>query len=232
MISHHHKCLFIHIPKNAGQSIEMMFINLLGLTWSTRAPLLLTTNSNPNLGPPRLAHLTATDYAKYKYISEEQFENYFKFAFVRNPWDRAVSFYKYMGKGSGKNFKDFICEDFLSVIWKQKYWFVRPQHEFIYENGEKLVDYVGRFENLKDDCKTAFDKMGLPFDDIPHVNSSKNRKPSKKRLVKLAASKLLGKRDAHETHDHYTDYFDDTTIEIIQNLYEKDLEIFNYQYPK
>ena len=65
MISHHQKCVFVHIPKNAGQSIEHVFINLLELTWETRAPLLLRRNEHPELGPLRLAHLKAEEYVKY-----------------------------------------------------------------------------------------------------------------------------------------------------------------------
>ena len=98
MISHHHKCIFIHIPKTAGQSIEHCFIRSLGLTWETRAPLLLRYNDRPELGPPSLAHLKYSEYSEYKYITEEQIQTYFKFAFIRNPWSRLVSIYKYMGQ--------------------------------------------------------------------------------------------------------------------------------------
>ena len=57
MISHHHKCVFIHIPKNAGQSIENLFLELLNLTWETKAPLLLRPNDCLELGPRYLTTL-------------------------------------------------------------------------------------------------------------------------------------------------------------------------------
>src|SRR5689334_4209923 len=110
MISHRHRCLFIHIPKVAGQSIEEVFIRLHNLTWKTRAPLLLRRNDQPELGPPRLAHLKAIDYVRYCYVTPQEFNSYFKFSFIRNPWDRMVSFYKYLGKPQQQSFKEFLLE--------------------------------------------------------------------------------------------------------------------------
>ena len=67
MICHQFKCLFIHIPKVAGQSIESAFLSELGLSWEQRASLLLKKNSNPLKGPPRLAHLTCKEYIEHQY---------------------------------------------------------------------------------------------------------------------------------------------------------------------
>jgi len=64
LISHHDKCLFVHVPKCAGQSVEMFFLDRIGLDWERRAPLLLRPNDVPALGPPRLAHLKAAEYVE------------------------------------------------------------------------------------------------------------------------------------------------------------------------
>ena len=53
MLSHQDKCLFVHIPKAAGQSVESIFVQRSGLTWQTRDALLLRPNKEPEQGPPR-----------------------------------------------------------------------------------------------------------------------------------------------------------------------------------
>ena len=95
MICHDFRTIFVHVPKTAGQSVEMVFLNKLNLTWEQRAPLLLRPNSDPAKGPPRLAHLYASEYVSCGHISDEDFARYFKFSVVRNPWARAVSVYKF-----------------------------------------------------------------------------------------------------------------------------------------
>src|SRR5262245_2591511 len=86
MISHAQRCVFVHIPKVAGQSVEHVFVGWNNLTWKKRAPLLLRPNDNPAKGPPRLAHLRAEEYVQFGYLPPEKFASYFKFSFVRNPW--------------------------------------------------------------------------------------------------------------------------------------------------
>ena len=161
MISHKHKCIFIHVPKVAGQSIESSFINDLNLTWENRKELLLMDNPDSKLGPPKLAHLLAEDYVKYHYLSQELFDNYFKFTFVRNPFDRVYSFYKYLGFSEFFSFDDFVSKKFKNKFLKSNYWFIRPQYDFIYSNGNPSVDYIGKFENLQSDFNYVATKLNL-----------------------------------------------------------------------
>src|SRR5437764_11835271 len=102
MISHKYRTIFVHIPKTGGQSVENVFLTLHGLTWETREPLLLRPNSDRNLGPSQLAHLRAKEYVACGHIDQENFDSYFKFAFVRNPWERIVSGYHYYGRRGEK----------------------------------------------------------------------------------------------------------------------------------
>ena len=72
-----YKCIFIHVPKVAGTSIERSIFE-----------------TNKWL----IGHVKASDYIR---IDKNKFESYFSFGFVRNPYDRVVSAYHYLKNGGG-----------------------------------------------------------------------------------------------------------------------------------
>jgi len=208
MLCHHYKCIFVHIPKNAGQSVERVFLNLLGLTWRTRAPLLLRANQNPALGPPRLAHLKADEYVRYQYVPQIMFDEYFKFAFVRNPWCRLVSLYKYLEYVNKCDFKTFLFSEFKKTLTKEMPWFISPQRDFICsDDGTLLVDYIGRFESLQNDFNVVCEKIGIPKTKLPHINKS----PA-------------------SVSPAYQDYYDEESMEFVAQFYQKDIEMFDYNF--
>lgn len=216
MICHHYKCIFVHIPKNAGQSIENVFLDLVGLNWKNRAPLLLRSNRNPDLGPPRLAHLKAEEYVHFKYLSKDIFDDYFKFSFVRNPWSRMVSFYKYLGFEDKFEFKDFLFRKFESEIYHKMYWFVGPQKDFIYnQKNERIVDFVGRFEHLQADFDEICRRINVSPIVLPHANKSDEKKSESVEASRVSSWK-----------DHY----DQDCIDLVARLYERDICEFGYEF--
>jgi hypothetical protein len=215
VISHHDKCVFVHVPKCAGQSIEQFFLKRIGLDWERRAPLLLRPNDNPDLGPPRLAHLKARDYVEKKWLTPLQFATYFKFTFVRNPWDRTVSFYRFLGYDRRCSFSRFV-RFHLPRLLERKEWFLCPQVDYLYDEHDKLlVDFVGRFEQLADDFRLVCGQLGIPAAPLPHVNDS-----------------------GHGLHDitrwlrrrprPYRDMFDPRSRTVVARLYGADIDAFKY----
>jgi hypothetical protein len=190
-------------------------------------------NKKPERGPPRLAHLTASEYVTCKHISPQQFASYFKFAIVRNPWDRMVSFYKYLGSHKCSDFKQFLMEHFSRQLWNYKYWFVRPQCEFIYgENDACLVNYVGRFEFLSMAMDYIGRQVGLQNVSLPHINrSSRKFQPDNSSVGDLCGYATAGyPKQEKKIRDDYRTYYDQDSILRVAELYKRDIEIFGYEF--
>jgi hypothetical protein len=225
MISKAHNCIFVHIPKNAGQSIEHVFLVLNSLTWKTRAGLLLRPNNDPAAGPPRLAHLRARDYVRCGHVSQADFKRYYKFAIVRNPWERMVSFYKYLGEPKTESFNDFVINTFPR-LWEEKYWFVCPQTDYVYDEQSKLlVDFVGRFERLQADFAIVCEKLGLSPMQVPFVNKSKERGfvGKLRRIFGAVGAATAPKRK-------YQEYYSKQTQDLVAEKYAADIANFGYRF--
>lgn len=223
----------MHIPKTAGQSIEHVFVNMLGLRWEARAPLLLMPNDLPELGPPRLAHLKAAEYVRFKYLTQEMFDDYFKFSFVRNPWSRLVSIYKFLGYEKKIDFRSFLLGMFKNHLFERNNWFVGPQSDFVYsKNGELLVDYLGRFEDLQNGFEFVCKQVGIPVTRLPHVNKSKSNYPMLDLSDKQKCKSIYEKAEANNFPDskNYQDYYDEDTIDCVAQLYRKDIMLFGYDF--
>lgn len=140
MISHEHKAIFIHINRTGGCSIESAFSSQL------------------------MDHRFPADYRK---IVGDEYENYFKFCFIRNPWDRYVSIFSFRKKiGVIEQTKDF--NDWLFDYVKDP---CAPQLDWIKENGKLAVDFIGKFERLSWDFDHVCKRIGFN-NSLPHVNRS------------------------------------------------------------
>jgi hypothetical protein len=228
MISTFDKCIFIHIPKTAGQSIESVFLSRAGLTWAQREKMLLSPNSDPAFGPPRLAHLTATEYVKHKYLTATEFNDYYRFSFVRNPWDRLVSEYRY--KQHAFSFKKFLFDYFPAVNvddycgYNGIYRHVMPQYLFLYDKKMTLqVDKIGKFESLLTDFSAISKLICGQALQLPHIN-----KTTKTNFMASLRYWLCFWQT--ESAKHYSDYYDDETQAWVAHYYAKDIALFDYQF--
>tara|TARA_Y100000591_G_C21743897_1_gene650850 strand:- start:449 stop:1084 length:636 start_codon:yes stop_codon:yes gene_type:complete len=203
------KVIFLHIYKTGGKTVKDA---LLQNQEPTPLPLKIYNNTFGKFGlrkyylPHQMlnSHIRAVDYKKY--LGEENFNQYYKFTIVRNPYDWQVSLYHFM-----REKKDHFQHDLIMSMTFKEYikWRcaedLKLQSYFIYDDeGNKLIDYLGKFENLANEINHVASKNGL------HVAEVK----------KLGASKRTDFRD----------YYDNETKELIKKHFEKDFELFGYDF--
>jgi hypothetical protein len=191
--------VFVQIPKTGGTSIaDLLSINPMPRGWD-------------NVTKKYRQHFTISELIENTCLTTEQSDFYFKFAFVRNPWDRLLSEYIYRKRvHTGGLFSRISLKEMLTTKWttRQRHMsikqHIRPQCEYVYDNDVQCVDFVGRFENLQEDFNIVCDKIGIPHQELPHKNTT--------------------------DHKHYTEYYDEETRELVAEKYKKDIEYFGYEF--
>jgi hypothetical protein len=149
------------------------------------------------------AHLSCEDTKKQ---FPNEWRDYFKISFVRNPWDRHVSLY-YHNRNKiwkGLSFEDVVAMSNRGVLITSTY----TEYVFDIHSRKQLVDFVGRVENIQAD-----------FDHLCTV-------------LKLPNNPKLGHLHKHHRRKHYTEYYTEPwMIEKIRTFYDPELiERLGYKY--
>ncbi len=232
MLCRDFRCIYVHIPKTAGESIISYFLGLLGDNVQTREKLLLFYNKNPQHGPAILTHLTAAEYLQHGFVNSTEFSSFFKFAFVRNPWDRLVSEYKFRGYPWLFDFKSFLFKHFPRPGQADPYLHVKPQYDYLHDrDGRLLADFVGRFERLKEDFSAVCRRLGFCDHTLPHINSSPPPRFSREHWrTTWPAMFLPDSRYRRRVFGHYSEFYDDESREFVADMYAKDISTFGYTF--
>ncbi|WP_443632568.1 sulfotransferase family 2 domain-containing protein [Candidatus Marifrigoribacter sp. Uisw_064] len=214
MISHKHKCIFIHISKCAGSSIEKVFGLDIADNSEKNNKNLFGWNKEHNL---YLQHATPQELLDYGFITKEQWNDYYKFIIVRNPWDRALSDYIWMSKEINKSdsFKSFINKKgpFLEVLTQKDGKQYRGDHlnkqlDYFYIDGEEVkYDKIIRFESLKNELPVLFKELNIKID----LESEKHN---------------VGKK----IFSHYSKFYNSYRKRLIHDNYENDIDYLKYKF--
>ncbi|MDJ0707500.1 MAG: sulfotransferase family 2 domain-containing protein, partial [Leptolyngbyaceae cyanobacterium MO_188.B28] len=148
IISFQRKFIFVAIPKTAGHAIRRGLRPALDKNdWEQCG--LFERKCFPVKSLASIGHGHITCQQIQPYLLTGMWETYFTFCFVRNPYDRFVSFCFFYNRENShmqKNPLDLMKRTFQNSQIKQQILF-RPQHEFVTDSsGQLIVDYVGRFE--------------------------------------------------------------------------------------
>lgn len=226
MLCHEYKCIYIHIPKAAGLSVHCFFAGLLGYKMKAHAPLLF-----------KAGHIKAHEFRSSELVSQEVFDSYFKFSFVRNPWARIISEYNFRGHSRSYDFKTFLFKHLPKPSEKDEYLHILPQYDFLFnDDGEQLVDFIGKHERLQVDFDKVCKEIGVAESALPHLNKlPKFRQiPLNFNSAYIALKNSLSLEQKKEfkknTYSHYTEYYDDESREFVSNLFKKDIDTFGYNF--
>ena len=185
--------VFLHIPKTAGLYIQEA-LSLEILRYPHRA-----RKNFQQAGMVTFGHQPYNRLRRQGVVGEDFDKSAFKFAFCRNPFDRAVSHYFYVRRKHPERMSmDVSFIDFTRTIKKYGSTF-GPQSIYIKEVD---LDFVGRFERLDDDLKEVANILRRTIKPIPRRNTTK--------------------------HNPYHTYYCDESEDNIRNYYRKDFDRFGY----
>ena len=192
MISYDKKFIFIHINKTAGTSIEQAL--------NSYGEKRIVPKNNTDFKMSRQSQ--HFNYKEYREFLGADYDDYFKFTVIRNPFDRIVSYY--FGRNAitnGLNFSEWIVDRYKNRNFQD---FERMYSDYKHWIGEEKMDLILRFENLSSDFEILKEKLNLNCE-LGFHNVTKNRV-------------------------HYSKYYNDETRAIVKEFFRDEIKKFNYTF--
>ncbi|WNO08118.1 sulfotransferase family 2 domain-containing protein [Teredinibacter sp. KSP-S5-2] len=214
LLSHKYNFLFVHIAKTGGTSVRAA---LNTLRWKDPMYYLMwpahkisgLTGHKLGMKFPRHSHIIAAK----EMLPEEFFNQLYKFAFVRNPWDLQVSSFHHIQR-ERPQFMNGITDFNEFMRWKfnpeRPYQYhidtsLSLQSDYLVDlHGNSQMDFIGRYERIEEDFKAVCDHIGVSIS-LPHKRKGKRGKD-------------------------YREYFADDTAEMVAKHFAKDIEMLAYNY--
>ena len=205
IISSLHKFIFVAIPKTGTHSVRQALRQHLGAHDIEQVGLFVKKQFPiPELAKLQHGHLSLQQVRPY--LRPEEWDSFFKFAFVRNPFDRFVSFCAFITRAQGAFERD--PKETMRRMLEQP-----PLHNILFQpqngqvtgpDGNLLTNYVGRVEQMQQSYDEICETIGIPTAQLEQVNASSRR--------------------------DYREYYDQALIDGVAKLYARDLELFDYQF--
>lgn len=201
MISKSKRFLFVHIPKTAGNSIQNI------LSEYSEDQIVASGGQDgverfevKSVEHDLVKHSTLADYQRE--LGAAELAGLFKFACVRNPWDRLISYYfsphRRETSWSARKFRKFVEKE------------ARPLGDYFALPGDTAspfanVDAVIRFEHLNEDFAKICAKLAISTVELPQRNRSARGKAA--------------------------EYYDKKLSDWVAERFADEIEYFGYQAP-
>ncbi len=208
VISYDKHFLFLHVPKTGGLSMTEVLQG-----YQHDSDQYLTNRLLARIGIGVNYFLFSYRQRKFRRhtpawqvqrrLPKPVFNDLFKFAFTRNPWDLLVSYRKFVIARPKHHRHTRIKKlDFRSYIRFAAAKKIGFQKAFLSDaRGHLLVDYVGRFERMQHDFGEILGYLGIDAK-LPHLNRSQR--------------------------SDYRQYYDRRTQNLVKHLYREDIDQFGY----
>ncbi len=214
LISTSHKFIFVHVPKSAGSSLTAVLqpycLPKNRTLWRRLSSFL------PFREKVEKVYFRQHDTAEKirAKLGPEVFDEFTSFAIVRNPFDHAVSLFEFLkmqtARNSGRVAAELNFKEFMQLRSKPQRFALEESPVKMADQASRLVDKHGKIivtnvlhlENLAQEFPQLCAKLGLPPLEMAVKNASK--------------------RNA------ITQYYDATTMSLVQRHYARDFALFGY----
>ena len=205
IISGVHRFIFAAIPKTGTHAVRQALRAHMGPRDIEQVGLFVQRKF-PIAELARIGHGHISLQQVRPYIAPNEWGGFFKFAFVRNPFDRFVSYCAFMTRAHGHFDRDpqGVMRHVLQSP-PHRHILFQPQHGFVTDaDGALLTDYLGRVEQMQQSYDEIAARIGIPSATLDKVNASRRR--------------------------DYRDYYDQRLIDGVAKLYARDIELFGYDF--
>lgn len=200
ILEQHEGLAFIHPMKTAMTSVSSFIKEQMKRNYGSYAWM------------PFTEHLTPDEIMwRFKY-QVDVFDKYYKVMFVRNPYDRLVSFYHHMRQIGGH--AEGICDRLTFrefALYPRLREVMRPMADYIYCEGKRIINFLGHYESLTESVYRLIDTLG--FGDLT--------RPVKDNWLRYS-------RLCNTEHEPYGQYYNDESKDSVYSQYEVDFKEFGY----
>ena len=214
MISHKHKCIFIHISKCAGSTVE----NAFGIN-KNEPDSLEALRGWDDKHKLYLQHATPQQLLDLKLISRAQWDNYYKFIIYRNSWSKLLSDYLWISRSHKieDSFKNFILKQgkFIGILNDNSNAdycgdHLYNQKDYFFVDGERInYDLEINFNTIKDGFNSV----------IKDLNLERNFFDKKDNITNYGKA-------------HYSHLYSLKSKNLVQKIYQEDITYFNFMFEK
>lgn len=206
IVSHAKQFIFFAVPKTGTHAVrELLSIHKGADDWEQQVLFGKQLLPIPEIAKIQHGHISAQQIEPY--LDKAVWQDYFKFAIVRNPFDRFISICFFLNRQNPLFLKTPL-QWMKSAIQAKEFRarvLVKPQFLQLSDaRGNIAMDYVGRYETLQN----SVDEICLS--------------------LKVESSQLQ-KRNTSE-HQQYREYYDEELKSAVETVYAEDLRRFNYSY--